>query len=123
MPRFVIQKHLTRKSFHFDLMLESGDKLLTWSFRNPLKKCKEKLISQPLKPLLDHRKKYLTYEGKISGGRGSVKIWDNGTYRPIIWQKNIKVFSLKGRKIKGGFFILSLLPHLQLRLVPLIHFQ
>jgi len=75
MPRFVVLEH-DYPDLHWDLMLESGEMLMTWS-----------LLPQPFgefrcpaKRLPDHRKRYLDYEGKVSGGRGSVRRVDAGTF-------------------------------------------
>jgi len=73
MPRFVILTH-DWPFLHWDLMLESGGKLLTW-----------RLLDEPqldarlrLEKLADHRLKYLDYTGTISGDRGTVDRWDSG---------------------------------------------
>jgi len=121
MPRFAIQEHCKRKTRHFDLMLESGDVLKTWSFAKPLTAYRSNLSIQPIKLLPNHRMIYLSYEGAISRGRGTVKIWDTGIYRYVIWKNNFKVIAVQGQKIVGYFIILSLLP--RLRLIPLIRFQ
>ena len=48
----------------------------------------------------DHRKLYLDYEGEISGSRGTVKIWDTGTYLVDCWEeKHIRV-ALSGRQVR-----------------------
>ncbi|MBI5779432.1 MAG: hypothetical protein HZA49_08245 [Planctomycetes bacterium] len=123
MPRFVIQKHSKRKSCHFDLMLESAGVLKTWSLDRLPRVCRANPFTQPIKPLPDHRMAYLTYEGKISRNRGSVKIWDKGLYRKIIWKGNFRVIVLRGQKIAGLLVILSLRSHPRLRLLPLIRFR
>ncbi|MEW6026407.1 MAG: DNA polymerase ligase N-terminal domain-containing protein [Planctomycetota bacterium] len=122
MPRFVIQKHRKRKSVHFDLMLESGSTLKTWSFTSPLKEYKSRFTVQPLKQLPDHRKAYLSYEGRVSRNRGTVKIWDRGVCRKIVWEDDFKAVVVKGRMIAGLLVILSLPLRPRLRLIPLIHF-
>lgn len=60
---------------HWDLMLEAEDHLLTW-----------RVLDQPqldrqlaIEPLPPHRKRYLDYEGPLSGDRGCVVRWDEGT--------------------------------------------
>jgi bifunctional non-homologous end joining protein LigD len=121
MPCFVIQRHFKKKTKHFDLMLEYSGRLKTWSFSNPLKR--SKLETQKLKPLPDHRLKYLKYEGEISNGRGRVKIWDKGFYRGVIMNKNFSVLQMQGKKIKGLIIILSLPHRSHPLLIPLIRFQ
>lgn len=104
MPLFVIQEHRRRKTVHFDLMLERGKKLAAWSL------AKLPLGNKPLittaRPLPGHRRIYLNYEGKISRGRGSVKIWDKGTYQTKAWQKRLIIIILRGKKIRGGILLL-----------------
>lgn len=129
MPRFVIQEHHSdrdsehhkRKTRHFDIMLEKDGVLKTWSLEKLPGTYRSRLSSQPIKSLPDHRMTYLTYQGKISRGRGTVKIWDKGVYQNVIWKDNFKVLAVQGQKITGYFIILSLLP--RLRLLPLIRFQ
>jgi len=123
MLRFVIQEHYKRKTRHFDLMLESSGILKTWSFAEAPKKYRSKSVMQKIKILPNHRLKYLDYEGKISRGRGWVKIWDKGYYQEIIENKNCRVFLVKGQKIKGYLIILSHPSRLPPRLIPLIRFQ
>jgi len=57
-------------------MFEKGDLLRTWAVREipPL----GTWIDADLLP--DHRAAYLDYEGPISGDRGTVSRWDDGTF-------------------------------------------
>lgn len=55
---------------HFDLLLEHNGSLLTW--RLPIEPLLEENRCQA-KELSPHRLVYLTYEGPISGNRGTVK--------------------------------------------------
>jgi len=116
--RFVIQEHRKIKTRHFDLMLESGNALMTWSFDKALDKSGSAV--QILTSLPEHRLLYLTYQGKISRGRGAVKIWDKGNYQKILWNKDCKIIQIRGAKIEGYFAILNLLPRLPARLIRLI---
>ena len=58
-------------------MIESGDKLKTWRLDNP----PEKLATEKTKatPIFDHDKKFLTYQGAVNNGKGTVEIVDEGT--------------------------------------------
>jgi hypothetical protein len=79
MPRFVVQKHFrAADDYHFDLMLECGDALVTFQCGAPpeLKRELPCLVHQ----LPDHRTVYLAYQGPISGGRGWCEIHDRGTF-------------------------------------------
>jgi len=125
MRSFVIQKH-TKKAYsrakpvrlnygysptrgeisHFDLMLEEKGKLLTWSANNAslfntlwkLTECRK---------LPDHRIDYLTYQGKLSRGRGYVSIWDKGEYLLNNNQSSFFTLRLKGTRTKGTFFLMK----------------
>lgn len=81
MPRFVVQEHFT-DPHHFDVMLERGDALATWSTARPPDEIPE---GQEAARIGDHRMIYLDYEGEISGGRGRVRIHDRGTYDAEAW--------------------------------------
>ncbi|MBK9973740.1 MAG: hypothetical protein IPP14_03095 [Planctomycetes bacterium] len=77
--RFVILRHSVNGGEHFDLMLEAPGEpsLITWQ-----------LATWPLEPgagcaaksLGPHRLAYLTYEGEVSHGRGSVTRVDQGDW-------------------------------------------
>lgn len=79
MPRYVLLAH-DHPYPHLDLMLEAGETLWTWRLEGPL------LPGQTIGAvrMFDHRLIYLDYEGPISGGRGSVRRLDEGTF---IWQE------------------------------------
>lgn len=118
-------EHCKRASRHFDLMLESNGVLKTWSLDKPpmeYRAVRRLLPVQPIKALPDHRMAYLTYEGKISRNRGSVKIWDKGVYQKIIWKNSFRAVVLKGQRIAGMLIILPLPLRHRLRLLPLIRF-
>ena len=68
MPQFVVLDHDWPEP-HQDLLLENGALLL--AFRLP--KWPEESACVPVRRLFDHRLIYLTYEGPISGGRGTVR--------------------------------------------------
>lgn len=108
MPRFVVQHHiLADGDGHWDLMLEAGEVLWTWSLPHP----PEEAARGPMtaRQLGDHRLAYLDYEGEVSGGRGRVEIHDRGTYE---WAEAGAVathlldkleFVLAGEKASGRF--------------------
>jgi len=96
MPRFTISHHAgAKEGDHFDLLLEQGDSLKTWRLENTAFQ-----FPQTARQIKDHRKLYLDFEGEIAGGRGTVKIWDTGTYLVDRWDdKHIRV-ALIGRQIR-----------------------
>ena len=75
MPRYVVLTH-DHPFLHWDLMLESGERLRTWRLREVPDP--ETLVRA--EALADHRLLYLHYEGPVSGGRGQVRRWDSGSY-------------------------------------------
>lgn len=86
-------------------MLERGDVLLTW-----------RLEKEPTGPfdcpidcqrINDHRKKYLSYEGLISGGRGVVTRVDEGTYTMLRADGHMWSFDLDGKRLRGEYRILT----------------
>jgi hypothetical protein len=80
MKRYVILHHVmpapSERPSHWDFMLQSDQVLRTWAFDQPPEPGKVIVAAA----LADHRIDYLTYEGPVSGDRGHVKQWDQGTY-------------------------------------------
>jgi hypothetical protein len=94
--RFVILQH-DHPFLHWDLMLEAEECLRTW-----------RLLAEPargktvaVEPLGDHRKAYLDYEGPVSGGRGTVRRWDAGTFEWRIDSPERVVVELDGSRLTG----------------------
>jgi hypothetical protein len=88
MPRYVILLHdLTPESTplgsgrgtHWDLMFEWGETLRTWAVPRQPSPGKSDQAEQ----LADHRLAYLDYEGPVSGNRGHVTRWDQGSYEVL----------------------------------------
>jgi hypothetical protein len=101
MPRFVVLHHETPAGYarppHWDFMLETGGALRTWV-----------LAEQPGGPrviaaeaLDDHRLDYLEFEGEVSGGRGTVTRWDQGTYAWIYQSRGEMEVALRGSRLLG----------------------
>ena len=98
---FVIQFHQSPRGDHFDLMIAQGKTLATFELA---------CLPQELAPgqavdarrLADHRWEYLTYEGEISGGRGSCRIVDRGTCRGD-FGADVWVFELVGQGGKSRY--------------------
>ena len=75
MPRYVVLQH-NHPFLHWDFLLEQEEDCLAW-----------RLLLPPSpggscggQPLPDHRKHYLSYEGPVSGNRGSVTQFDAGCF-------------------------------------------
>ncbi|MCZ6690553.1 MAG: hypothetical protein O7H41_13225 [Planctomycetota bacterium] len=95
--RFVVQRHDREEDPHFDIMLEREGTLRTWSCPAPPGEDGPREV----RSIQDHRITYLSYEGEISGGRGSVRIWDRGTYRSSAWDTEEVVALLHGERLRG----------------------
>ncbi len=102
MPRFVLLRHECPPAFgkpsHWDLMLEDGDSLLTWSIAelpvaggNPV----------DAERLSDHRLAYLDFEGPLSGNRGEVQQVDAGEFRWLQREPAPTRIELSGQTLRG----------------------
>jgi hypothetical protein len=83
MPRFAILRHempaTSSRATHWDLLLERGETLETWALsQEPVVGAWP--IEIEVEALPDHRLDYLTYEGPVSGHRGTVSRWDEGEF-------------------------------------------
>jgi DNA ligase D-like protein (predicted 3'-phosphoesterase) len=105
---YVIQKH-DATHLHYDLRLEMDGVLKSWAVpkRPPLKKNVKRLAIQTE----DHALYYAKVEGVISTGKHgveTVEIWDTGTYIIEGRGRDIIVFHLKGKKLKGRYCLVRL---------------
>jgi hypothetical protein len=102
---FVIHKHTSQGQTHWDLMIESGDKLKTWRLENP----PEKLASVKTKatPIFDHDKKFLTYQGPVNNGKGNVEIVDEGTCEIELMNENKININFEGKILKDRFWLIK----------------
>ena len=82
---------------HWDFMIQVGNVLRTWALADEPQP--EKTVAAEALP--DHRLAYLDYEGPISGGRGTVVRWDEGTYQTLVDTPDRLVLVLAGRRISG----------------------
>jgi hypothetical protein len=95
-PRFVVLEH-DHPFVHWDLMLEVGESLRTWRLAAPPAAGAEVEAT----PLGDHRRLYLDYEGPVSGDRGRVIRWDQGSF---VWEsegEGLVAVRLDGARLKG----------------------
>ncbi len=76
---FVVQHHVRGGEAHDDWMFEADGVLVT--FQCPVAPAALAVGAEvTVRRLADHRRAYLTYEGPVRGGRGSVRIVDRGRY-------------------------------------------
>lgn len=107
-PIYVIQEHDATK-LHWDLRLEHDGVLKSWAVTKvpPTEPGVRRLAIE----VEDHPVEYATFEGEIpegSYGAGSVRIWDNGTYREDEWTDDKIVVHIFGRKLKGKYVLIRL---------------
>ena len=104
--RYVVLRHETppgaSRPSHWDLMFEVDPvaDLRTWAIELP----PDSATAQAALALPDHRREYLTYEGPVSGNRGNVARWDEGTYEilpPPSEAPDAFVVRVTGQRLRG----------------------
>ena len=98
---FVVQEHIAPGGVHWDLMLRSGEILLTYRLDGP----PEESLRQALNAerIHDHPLKFLTYQGPVNQGRGRVKLTESGTYSTGHQSDSQIDLSLNGQILQGDF--------------------
>jgi hypothetical protein len=99
MPAFVVLEHVKDADRHFDLMLEQGRVLLTFSF-----------AEFPASPatcrrLFDHRLAYLELEGEIEEGKGRVARVESGRFDLLNFAPDSICVHLRGERLQGVFHL------------------
>ena len=99
--KFVIQRHVRGNDIHWDLMLETGDVLETYRLAVP----PEKITAEPVEAvkIFDHPLKFLTYEGSVNKGKGTVEIADAGIYQILNKTGNRVDLQFAGKILNGKF--------------------
>ena len=99
--KFVVQKHTKAGQIHWDLMLEADGVLETYRLDLP----PEKLFynSTNAVKIHDHPLKFLTYEGSVNKGKGTVEIAESGTYQQLNKTEYQQQFQLDGKILHGNF--------------------
>jgi hypothetical protein len=96
MPRFVILEH-DWPAPHWDFLLEAGPVLRAWRLL-----CEPARGAEvPAERNADHRPLYLEHEGPVSGGRGTVRRWDAGTFDWLADGPDRVEAELRGAKLSG----------------------
>jgi hypothetical protein len=93
---YVVLRHEGVAEPHYDLMLEvaPGSALATWRL-NEWPPTQHATFT----PLPDHRRAYLTYEGPISGDRGTVRRIAGGHHRLIAIEEALVTVQLETREM------------------------
>ncbi|HBG28919.1 MAG: hypothetical protein A2Y10_16570 [Planctomycetes bacterium GWF2_41_51] len=101
--KFVIHKHTRETDVHWDLMIEWPDVLKTWRLDSP----PEKLTNEKTKatPIQDHDKKFLTYQGPVNNGTGTVELADEGTCTIESDDGKILKIAFTGRILKRALIL------------------
>lgn len=122
-PRFVIQKHDASR-LHYDFRLEVDGVLKSWAVpKGPSTNPRHKRLAMRTE---DHKMGYADFEGVIEEGNygaGTVLIWDTGTYRNLLAEKEdpdavvsmtealrrgkVEVW-LEGNKLRGGYALVRM---------------
>jgi bifunctional non-homologous end joining protein LigD len=102
---FVVQEHHARR-LHFDLRLERLGVLKSWAVPKGIpEKPGEKRLAVETE---DHPLAYGGFEGTIPQGQygaGTVKIWDKGSYKLLVWNDNKIEFILNGGRLVGRYVL------------------
>ena len=82
-------------------MLEARQVLETYRLDLPPEELLQKTATAV--KIFDHPPKFLTYEGSVSNGKGSVEIAEAGTYQLLSGSENRRELQLDGKILKGKF--------------------
>ena len=99
MKQFVILEHTQNRQVHWDFMTEKGETLETWRLDLPPNKLPG-CICNAVK-IFDHPLKFLSYQGPVNQGAGTVKSVESGTYVLLEESHNSRRLELKGKILKG----------------------
>lgn len=103
--KFVIQAHTLDSRIHWDFMLEWGPVLRTYRLdKSPADIAGRRAGAVKI---ADHPLKFLSYEGPVNDGRGSVRIVEAGTYEIIKDGENRLELALNGEILKGKYNLIQ----------------
>ena len=100
--KFIIHRHCRENEpVHFDLMLEAQDAL--WTFR--IEKEPAELLKGTHKALkiFDHNLKFLSYQGPVNNGKGTVSTADAGNFKMLDKKEDGYLIDFSGKILKGEF--------------------
>jgi DNA polymerase Ligase (LigD) len=95
--RFAILEH-EWDGVHWDFLVEDGPMLRTWAIDSPISEG----VDLPARALAAHRPIYLTFEGDVSGGRGTVRRWDSGVCEVVEWGERRVRLTVQGGQLVGS---------------------
>jgi len=105
-PRiYVIHRHDATK-LHWDLRLEKNGVLKSWAVtKEPSDDVSVKRLAVET---TYHALAYASFEGEIKEGygKGSVKIWDSGTFEEQEWKPGKIIVKISGRKLNGTYVLI-----------------
>ncbi|HET6998942.1 MAG TPA: DNA polymerase ligase N-terminal domain-containing protein [Solirubrobacterales bacterium] len=102
-PRFVVQEHSARR-LHWDLRLEHDGVAVSWAIPNGIPADPQE--NRRAVHTEDHPLEYLGFEGEIPAGEygaGTVRIWDQGTFECLKWERGKVVFAFEGDRLSGRY--------------------
>lgn len=99
--RFVVHKHSRGKQLHWDLMLQAGQVLETYRLQLPPEQLRRNGCTA--RRIFDHPLKFLSYEGSVNNGQGTVELVDSGTYEVLSRDEGKIELRLDGRILTGRF--------------------
>lgn len=106
-PRFVIHEHWASRH-HFDLRLERDGVLKSWAVPKeiPLLEGERRMAIA----VEDHLLSYADFEGEIleGYGKGTVYIWDKGTYEVEKWTDHEILLWFLGQRVRGPYALIHL---------------
>ncbi len=103
---YVVQEHHA-SHLHWDFRLEFNGVLKSWALPKipPTRAGVKRLAVQ----VPDHEKSYANFSGEIKEGygKGTVKIWDNGTYDLVEKDSEKIIINIHGKKLMGVYVLLN----------------
>lgn len=84
-------------------MLESGNTLKTWRIDTSPEHIGND--PTPAEKIFDHNLKFLTYQGVVNNGRGSVRIVDEGCFEILEESENSIHLCVQGKFLLGTFLM------------------
>ena len=107
--RFVLLRHESSETGHWDLMLDTGDALATWQLLDDPHALGSGAPAAPLRArrLRDHRRAYLDHEGPVSRHRGQVTRVDGGEYAMLAQEPDSWTVRLAGSLLNGTFRLVA----------------